>query len=174
VSGEKRSIKLASVEELYAYAHTLEREAADRYEILAEQMESCNNLEVAEVFSKLARIENLHANQIVERAGGVPPERPPWEYEWEGVEGPESIPLSAPHYLMSPYQALKLALSCEKRALSFYEAIVSGVDSDELRKTGMEFAEEEREHVSLIKDWLKKIPHEEPAWDDDLDEPMEQ
>jgi hypothetical protein len=32
-------------------------------------------------------------------------------------------------------------------------------------------AEEEREHVRLIGEWLAKVPPPEPGWDEDLDPP---
>jgi rubrerythrin len=174
VSGKERTVTLASVEELYAYAYALEREASERYEMLTEQMESGNNPEVAEVFSKLAQIEALHAGQIAEKAGGTPPARPPWDYDWGDIESPENIPLGAPHYLMSSRQALNLALACEKRALSFYQAVSDATGSEDVRAMAAEFVEEEREHVALIEEWLDKVPPEEPGWDEDPDEPAEQ
>jgi hypothetical protein len=33
-------------------------------------------------------------------------------------------------------------------------------------------AEEEREHVELIRRWLKKVPKPAPGWDQDLDPPV--
>ena len=33
-------------------------------------------------------------------------------------------------------------------------------------------AEEEREHVRLIRDWMKRVPKPEPGWDRDPDPPV--
>jgi len=34
-----------------------------------------------------------------------------------------------------------------------------------------EMAEDEREHVRLIREWLAKVPPPEPGWDEDMDPP---
>ncbi len=53
---------------LLAYALALELEASERYADLAEQMQAHNNPEVVELFQKLARIEKLHADRVLEQA----------------------------------------------------------------------------------------------------------
>jgi len=40
-----------------------------------------------------------------------------------------------------------------------------------VRKAAAEMAEEEREHVRLIQEWLAKVPPPERGWDDDPDPP---
>ena len=42
-------------------AYMMENDARDRYSEFADQMEVHNNLEVAQLFRRLARIEGLHA-----------------------------------------------------------------------------------------------------------------
>ena len=67
-AGSDQASTAASREEseFLARAWAMEVEAAERYAMLADAMEEHNNPEVAELFRKLARIEQLHADGIVE------------------------------------------------------------------------------------------------------------
>jgi rubrerythrin len=40
-----------------------------------------------------------------------------------------------------------------------------------VRAAALEMAEEEREHVRLIGEWLAKVSPPEPGWDEDPDPP---
>ena len=51
------------------HAYAMEAEAAERYAEFADSMEVHNNREVAELFRKLSRIEQRHADQILEQMG---------------------------------------------------------------------------------------------------------
>mgnify|MGYP001429021879 FL=1 len=66
--------------EFLAHAGAMEREATERYEELASQMEVHNNPEVAELFAKMAEIEKKHVDKIDARSSGVEvPHVAPWE-----------------------------------------------------------------------------------------------
>ncbi len=89
--------------EFLAHAGAMEREATERYEELASQMEVHNNPEVAELFAKMAEIEKKHVDKIDARSSGVEvPHVAPWEYKWEDPEGPETAQTFDAHYLMTP------------------------------------------------------------------------
>ena len=53
-----------TLDELLVHAHELEREAVERYEELAGQMEVHNQPELAELFHKMAAIEQLHVDKV--------------------------------------------------------------------------------------------------------------
>ena len=72
---------------------------------------------------------------------------------------------------MQPYHALEIALQCEQQAQEYYEGIAAGSAPPKVRAAAAEMAEEEREHVRLIKRWLKKVPKPAAGWDRDPDPP---
>lgn len=162
-----------TVPELLAHAHAMEAEAHDRYVEFAEQLEVHNNIEVAELFRKMAYVEQMHAKKILERAGDIElPHISPWEYSWSDLEGPETIDVTDIHYLMTPYQAISLALKAEQRALAFYSDIVENQDDADLLDLAKTLQQEEQEHVELMTVWLKKYPKPEEDWDEDPDPPV--
>ena len=164
---------IGSIDELMAYAYALEQEASERYSEFADAMETHNNREVAELFRKLARIENRHAEQVLEEMGwAAPPAAPHGGYKWEGYEAPESGEVTELHYLMQPYHALQIALHNEKRARVFFEGLVKQARNAKVKKAAEEMAGEEAEHVQLIEDWLKRTPKPDTDWAVDPDPPV--
>lgn len=166
---------IASVGELLGHAYALELEAHNRYAELAELMDTHNNAEVAELFREMARIEGLHAREIRERFAdlGVR-DVPAWELRWPDAEGPETAPHDDLHYLMTPHQALRIALAGEQRAVRFFSVIAREAADARMRDLAEQFADEERAHVALVEQWLASYPPPGPGWDDDLDPPASQ
>jgi len=157
--------------EFMAQAYTMELEATERYAQFAEQLDTHNNREVADMFRKLSKIEALHAKRILEEMGWPSLPALPAAFAWEAGEGPESAPLDSLHYLMQPFHALQLALQCERRAQAHFEGIVAGKAPQKVRAAAAEMAEEEREHVRLILAWLDRVPQPTADWDHDPDPP---
>ena len=164
-----------STAELLAHSLAFEIEASERYAELAGVMDHHNNDEVAEFFATMSKVEGIHANnlrrQAVEMNVG---ELPQLSSRWQSPEGPETIDFSDLHYLMSVRSALLLARHNETRAVEFFSSIASQADSDALRTLALEMAEEEREHVHLLDDWLAKHPEDEETWEEDMEKPIGQ
>jgi len=168
---DQASVVFADRETLLAHAYAIELEAAGRYQDLAEQMYSCGNDEVAELFAKLAEIEGKHAAELSLEHGAASTPLSAADYMWPGLESPEAIPFGDMHYLLPPHQALTLALAAERRAHAFYEAAAAQSPNADIRALAAEFASEEAEHVFLVLEWLQRYPEPEPDWDEDMDPP---
>jgi rubrerythrin len=159
---------MTSYADFMARAYAMELEAQERYQQFADQLETHNNAEVAQVFRKLAEIEGLHAKKILgQMRWPALPALPP-AYAWDG-EAPETAPFESVHYLMQPYHALDIALRGELRAQQYFEAIARETQSAQVRASASELAAEEREHVELIRSWMKRVPQPAPEWDHDPD-----
>jgi rubrerythrin len=168
--GGARSIR--TTEELLAYSLAMETEAVERFNDLAEQMETHHNYDVADLFRKLARIEGLHIDNVKRASAGKQlPELLAWEYEWEGGESPEGGAMEDAHYLMQPWHAIELAMQGEKRALAFFRNVADTAGDEALRKMAQELAGEEEEHVALLQKWQERFPKPDKGWDVDLDPP---
>jgi len=160
-----------TLEDFMARAYAMELEAHERYAQFAEQLDTHNNRAVAEMFRKLSHIESLHARRILEAMQWPSlPALPPTP-GWESAEAPETAPQDAVHYLMQPWHALEIALRCELQAQKYYEDIAAGDAPPGVRKAALEMADEEREHVRLVRDWMRRVPQPEAGWDEDPDPP---
>ena len=153
-----------------AYAITLEEEAAERYDELADALEIHNNTQVARAFRTLAEFGRKHAEEIIALATGRElPNISPWDFEWEDPESPETAGMDAVHYLMNTAHALDIALANEQRAHAFYHRISEDTRDPEIKRIAADFALEEKEHVALLQQWLDECPESTEDWRFDPD-----
>jgi rubrerythrin len=159
--------------EFLARAWNMEVEAVERYSILADAMEEHNNPAVAELFRKLARIEQLHADNILDQTRSLRQRQAiaAGRFRWDENELPETADPGELHYRMQPYHALQMALLGEQRANEFFARVARTARSDSVRKAALEMAAEETEHVRLIEDWISRTPVPDDDWAYDPDPP---
>ena len=163
---------IQTAEELLAYSLAMETEAVERFNDLAEQMETHHNYEVADLFHKLAKIEGLHIDNVKKASKGKKlPDLLAWEYEWEGGESPEGGSMDEAHYLMRPWHAIELAMHGEMRAAAFFRHVAETATDETVREMALKLLEEEEEHVALLKQWRERFPKPAEGWDEDLDPP---
>ena len=155
----KEPFRVKSVGDLWACALIIEKHAVENYQRLADQMESQNNVEVADFFREMSEVEVLHVKHIEKMTRDIVlPELDEGHIHWPDEEIPDSPSEIEGHYLMSPDQALHMAIKAEKRALKFYQQIAMADISDNVRNWAKELAEEEDEHVEMLLQWLGKYP----------------
>jgi rubrerythrin len=166
---------IASVGEFLAHALELEYESAERYRELAGNMAVHNNPEIAELFEYLSRMSDLHAQEVEERAKGVQlPDIPPWDFKWDAAGSPEANASEQDeelNYLMTPIQAMHLALHNEIRGRDFYARVAAGSPDAGVRQLAAEMVEEENEHAALLEERLAKMDPSRAEPVEDLDPP---
>ena len=157
-----------SIDALIAAAFAMEQHAARRYAELADTMEACNNHEVAALFRKMAGYEAEHAAAMRRRLEdhGIAT-----TFTDPDLDGPETVPADALHYLMQPWHALQLALAAETRAHDFFAALATGMHDGELRDAALAMQREEAEHMALLRDWIARYPPPDSDWSLDPDPP---
>lgn len=166
---------VTSVAELLAAAYRIEADAVERYTMLADSMQTHNNLELARLFRELADIEGIHAREIQRRAADLDVTADAgrlWRLQRDA--SPEEAELDAAHYLMTPWQALQMALAAEQRALEFFSSVSDSAQDPHLRAMAAQFAEEEAGHVELVRRLLAKQPRPDAGPPPDPDPPRSQ
>lgn len=147
--------KIPDLDTFLAYSIALEEEAAERHDELADMLDVHNNPGVAATFRKLAHYSRLHAQEIREHSKGRKlPVIAPWDFDWENMEGPETADIDEVNYLMNTAHALQIAMGNEQRAHDFYYRISQQSPDPEIKAMAGEFAEEEKEHLELLKMWM--------------------
>jgi rubrerythrin len=140
-----------------AHAVELEREAARRFEELAESMRADNNPEVEKFFRQMAVFSRKHLALAMERGGFHRlPALAAQEYVWPGGVSPEQFEWVGVDSLMDVGNALDLAVNGERRGFDFYAGIAINTRDPEVRAMAKEFADEESEHVALLEKWIAR------------------
>jgi rubrerythrin len=143
--------QIRTAAELYAHAIVIEREAAARYAELAERMSDEGREPLALVFGFLAQEEAGHLDALLRRTEGVAlPDVNEGRYHWLDVGAPETAAHDLVMRLLTPRQALAIALQAEQRAEAFFEQVYWLADDPALRALAREMAAEEREHAEMI------------------------
>lgn len=157
---------IASGEELLAHAIEIEREAAARYAELGERMRDLGNDVVAELFLRLAAMEQKHQRELEARAQGrALPKIAPGEYAWLESGAPETAAHDLVLNLLTPHGALRIALDAEQRALAFFEAARVQARDPALAAMAAEMAAEEGVHVAWVKSALRRTPDPVIDWE---------
>ena len=167
----KSEPKISNLNDLLAIAYRIEIDAVDRYNLLADQMETHNNPELVKVFRDLARAEGIHGEEIRRLAGDFDVAEHAETMAQFGHESPEEADLSLAHYLMTPWHALQLSLKGEERALAYFTSIVETAKDPKVKAMAAELVEEEAEHVNLVHKLLRRYPKPKDDWADDPDPP---
>lgn len=138
-----------------AHAVELEREAARRYEELAESMRTDSNDEVEKFFRKMATFSRKHLALAMERGGFRNlPVLSTKDYVWPDDISPEQFDWIGVDTMMGVNNALDLALDGERRGHAFYANIATTTGDPEVRAMAREFAFEEAEHVAELEKWI--------------------
>ena len=153
------AIPIGNLAECYANALAIEREAAARSAQFAEFLDDHGEQEAAELFHKLARYEQQHVDELLLRTSGMPlPALRSWEFSWLDNAPAEQVNHDFIFHLMTPHDALKIALDAEKRAQALYEQAVAVSDDPEVKRLARELAGEELEHIAWLEEALQKAP----------------
>jgi rubrerythrin len=167
--------KVASLNDLLAVAYQIEIDAVERYNLLADQMETHNNPELVKVFHDLARAEGIHGEEIRRLAGDFDVATHARKMARFGrAESPEEADLGDAHYMMTPWHALQLSLAGEKRALAYFTSILETAKNPKVKAMAAELVEEEAEHVNLVYQLLRRYPAPTKSWAEDIDPPVSQ
>lgn len=138
-----------------AHAVELEREAARRYEELADSMRTDGNTEVEKFFRQMAIFSRKHLALAMERGGFRQlPVLAAEGYAWPDGISPEQFDWIGVDCMIDANNALELALDGERRGRAFYADIASTTGDPEVRMMAQEFAAEEAEHVAELEKWI--------------------
>jgi rubrerythrin len=167
---DEDGVIIDTLEEFLVHAMELEEASQEHYEELADSMEVHNNLEVAELFRKLANYSRLHAEEVHQKAlGKALPKITPWDFKWKCPSAPEAFCMEDADYLMTTSQAIGIALFNEIRGRDFYQDVADNTPNDAVRQMALEMVEEENWHVEMLRSWQDDIEVQQPQ--EDLDPP---
>jgi rubrerythrin len=148
-----------SVVELLSVALVMERAAAARYADLARRMAEREHDELADLFTRLGRLERDHARFIERRLAGQASAQPAVVASVESIALDEEAPLT-------PHAVLLAALRSEVDAKAHFERIAASAQEAAVRRLAEDMAAEEAEHIDRIAAALALHPGPAADWSD--------
>jgi rubrerythrin len=151
-----------SIDEMLAIAEAMEREAADRYALLADCMRKVGQDEVADLFSGLAAEEHDHTEHVERLAQQMLHRKPDMDLARRELPVTfgrlDEVGAAA---LLSPYRALAIAVRNEERAFAFWTYVSSRSEDAALREMAETFARQELIHAARLRRARRRAYHAE-------------
>ncbi len=145
--------EITDVAVLFAVAIAIEREAARRYGELAARAAAAGESELADLFARLRDEEADHENGIgawAVREGIMPATTLAFHWDSPAVAMEEEV-AEAGGSRMGTWKALVIAVHNEERAFAFYINVAAKTPDADVRRYAERMAEEELEHVALLR-----------------------
>ena len=155
---------LQSLDEFFALANAMEREAADRYTGLANDMQVQDKPDLATVFTQLAAAEREHVDSVARWSQSHLGKAPdPALVRWDAPEtfDSETAAEITTSRLMTPYRALSIAVRNEERAFAFWSYVAGFAEDPEIKKAAEAMAREELGHVAILRKERRRAYHSE-------------
>jgi len=155
-----------SIGALYAHAIAMEREAAARYRDFAQSMRDHGNDAMAGLFDRLASVESAHADRLERETRNIAiPIVDASDYAWIDTGSPEAAAREFVLRLMTPFDALKIALAAEQRAQRFFAEVLEAAIEADVKSLAMEMLEDEADHIDWVKEALEHAPRPSVDWE---------
>jgi rubrerythrin len=150
---------IATIEEFYAHALAIEREAVARYREFEAWYADRGEDALARLCGGLACVEAEHEAVLARGCASlVLPALEPGEHCWLDEGSPEAPAREFFYRVVSPRQLLEIALKSEMDARDFFERAAQGEGLPELREAAVEMAQEESLHVEWVLAALARYP----------------
>ena len=163
---------IQSPEHLLAQVYAMKCESEDRLQDLIDSLKQHNNSAAADVFSRTIELIKVSIKNIEQRTQGMQlPEIPPWEAQWHCEVQPDCLCIENAHYLMTPLQALELAIFNEKRLQEFFKEQIDNEINEEIRLIASEFLIQEKQLTIQMHSWKEQLENNQMEQNEDLDPP---
>jgi len=157
---------IGSVEEFYAHALAIEREAAKCYREFQVHFADHGEEVLAGLCGNLAHFEQDHLQLLVGRSNHLKlPEVPADRYRWLDSCPPERADHDLVYRMATPRQLREIALKAERNARRFFEWVAGTTANGEIHALAEEMAREESEHVQWVSRALEYVREDGVDWD---------
>ena len=144
-----------NMQELYAHALVVEREATKRFAELERYMRDAGMDHIADEFESIGKEEREQYELLaIGTAGRDMPQLSPWEYAPHFL-GPQANVVRTPKTVR---EALLLAIASERSAQNFYVDVAEHATDDTMCAFAAEMAADESRHIARLERLLAREP----------------
>ncbi len=168
----KPTLIIKSPEHLLAQFIAMKCESEDRLQDLSDSLKQHNNMPSAEIYMRVIELIKVSIKNIEQKTERMNiPDIPPWESQWHYSEQPDLLCVESAHYLMSPLQALELALCTEKRMQEFLQQQINNTMKDEIQRIAKDLLVHEQQMAEQMLSWKDPLEKSQQEQVEDFDPP---
>ena len=149
-----------SIKDALDLAVLIEEEARDRYQELADVLETHNTADAARFFRFMVGCEAEHGEELLRKRQELFGDEPTsvdrsmlWDVEAPGYESTRTF--------MTLGEALRVAMAAERKAFEFFNGALAETTDAEVRELFTALRQEEVEHMEMVRGEMKKLPPED-------------
>jgi rubrerythrin len=147
---------IATVEEFYAHALAIEREAAERYSEFTAYFTDRGEDALAGLAASLASMEREHFEELAAACAALElPVVDAGACRWLEAGAPDTSARELLYRVATPRMLLEIALAAEYRAHAFFVGIARSAPLKEVRELASVMVAEESQHVQWVRDALE-------------------
>ena len=147
---------IRTVEEFYAHALAIEREAYQRYEEFTAFFDDRGEEALAALCRNLAWMERSHFDELAVACSTLElPSIADGQYRWLQGDSPEAPSREMLYRIARPRHLLEIALAAEWRAREFFVGVARTAPDVAVRELASVMAAEEAEHVKWVRQALE-------------------
>jgi rubrerythrin len=147
---------IRTLEELYAHALAIEREAIDRYREFGAWFGEKGEEVLARLCAGLAQMEEEHHRELAAASRDLSlPAIPAGEYRWLEGRSPEAPPHELLRRVAGPRQLLEIALQAERAALAFFGWVEVSAPDEQVRAAAHSMVRDEELHVVCLRNAIE-------------------
>lgn len=147
---------IRTVEEFYAHALAIEREAGERYTEFSAWYDARGEDVLAGLCRNLAQMEHAHFLELARASAHLMlPDLPEEGYRWSGGRSPEAGAHEDFMRAASSREILEIALHGEMNAVAFFDWVARTTPDEGVRVLSRGMAAEERQHVEWVRNALE-------------------
>ena len=147
---------IATLEEFYAHAIAIEREAMERYREFQAWFADRGEEILAGLCANIGRMEEDHYRALVEDSRALAlPAIAADGYLWLEAGPPEAPARELFYRVAEPRHLLEVALAGERNALAFFQWVARTAPDEKARAAAVEMAQDEEVHVRCVRNALE-------------------
>jgi len=147
---------IATLEEFYAHAIAIEREAMERYREFQAWFADRSDEILAGLCANIGRMEEKHYRALTEASRSLAlPAIAAREYLWLEAGSPEAPARELFYRVAEPRHLLEIALEGERNALAFFQWVARSAPDKAVRAAAAEMARDEEVHVRCVRNALE-------------------
>ena len=158
-------VAIATVEEFYAHALAIEREAAERYREFEAYFRDHGREILAGLCANLAGLEEEHFALLAKESRHRKlPAIADNDYRWLESGAPEAAARELFYRIANERQLLEVALHAERQAQRFFDWVALSTPDKHVRSLALEMADEEAQHVRWVEQAIEYRPSTPLDW----------
>lgn len=150
---------IVTIEQAYAYALAIAQEAAKHYYEFSQKLVEYGSESTSQMFQELAKMTAEMTESLARNTTeATQPMMEAWRYSWIDAGPTDQVARDMVFHMLTPYGAIKIALSGEYGARTFFERLAEVSTNEDIRAFAKEIVAQIEMRIKWLEQALRTVP----------------